>query len=306
MAYAKDGPAFRQRTFTRQRTTGARMDGKLCVVTGATSGVGLAAARRLAAGGAKLVLVARNRDKAEAVKAELEAVHPVKVDFVIADFVRLPDVRRAAGEIGQAYPVIDVLINCAGLFSTRRRETEDGHEMTFQVNHLASFLLTMLLLGNLSKSPQGRIIQVSSMGHRFGGLNMGDLDWHNRPYLWPRAYGASKLAQLMTMRTLAARLRGTNVTVNAAHPGLVGTNITQNSGRLLRWLMRNFKRILLKDPAVSGEALYYLAAAPELAETSGRYFSLTAEKKPADITLDAQICARVWDISMELTGLTRA
>jgi retinol dehydrogenase-13 len=304
MAYAKDGPAFRQRTFTRQRTTNARMDGKLCVVTGATSGVGLAAARRLAAGGANLVLVARNRDKAEAVKAELEAAQPVKVDFVIADFIRLSDVRGAAGEIRRAYPAIDVLINCAGLFSTRRRETEDGHEMTFQVNHLAGFLFTMLLLDNVAKSPQGRVIQVNSFGHRFGGLNLGDPDWRRRTYLWPRAYGASKLAQLMTMRMLAARLRGTNVTVNAAHPGFVGTNITQNSGRLLRWLMRNFKRILLKDPAVSGEVLYYLAAAPELTKTTGRYFSLTAEKKPAAITLDQAMCVRVWDISMELTGLS--
>ena len=305
MTVAKDAPAFRQSTLTRQRTTGARMDGKLCVITGATSGVGLAAARRLAAGGAKLVLVARNRDKAEAVKAEVEAAYSVGADIVIADFVRLSDVRRAAAEIQRKYPVIDVLINNAGVFSTRRRETQDGHELTFQVNHLASFLLTMLLLASVAQSQQGRVIQVNSMGHRFGGLNLDDPDWRSRTYLWPRAYGASKLAQLMTMRTLASRMQDTNVTVNAMHPGLVGSNIVQNSGRMLRWLMRNFKRILLKDPIVSGEALYYLAAAPELKQTTGRYFSLTAEKTPAAITMDDGMCARVWDISMKLTGLSK-
>ncbi len=303
MTYTKDAPAFRKKTFTRQRTTGARMDGKLCVITGATSGVGLAAARRLAEGGAALVLVARNRDKAEAVKAELEAAHGTAVDIVVADFIRLPDVRRAAAEIAQACPVIDVLINCAGLFSTRRRETEDGHEMTFQVNHLASLTMTLLLLENLIKSPQGRILQVNSVGHRFGGLNTGDLDWRRRAYLWPRAYGASKLAQIAAVRTLSELLRRTNVTVNAMHPGIVGSNIVQNSGFLLRWLMRHFKRFFLKDPVVSGEALYYLAAAPELQKKTGLYFSLTAEKKPAAAVLDDPICAQVWKKSLELTGL---
>ena len=238
-------------------------------------------------------------------KAEVEAAYSVGADIVIADFVRLSDVRRAAAEIQRKYPVIDVLINNAGVFSTRRRETQDGHELTFQVNHLASFLLTMLLLASVAQSQQGRVIQVNSMGHRFGGLNLDDPDWRSRTYLWPRAYGASKLAQLMTMRTLASRMQDTNVTVNAMHPGLVGSNIVQNSGRMLRWLMRNFKRILLKDPIVSGEALYYLAAAPELKQTTGRYFSLTAEKTPAAITMDDGMCARVWDISMKLTGLSK-
>lgn len=303
MTYTKDAPAFRQKTFTRQRTTAARMDGKLCVITGATSGVGLAAARRLAEGGAALVLVARNRDKAEAVKAELEAAWSASVLIVVADFIRLADVRVAAAEISQACPVIDVLVNCAGLFSTRRRETVDGHEMTFQVNHLASLMMTLLLLPNLIQSPQGRILQVSSVGHRFGGLNLADLDWRSRAYIWPRAYGASKLAQIAAVYALSELLRGTNVTINAEHPGIVGTNIVQNSGFLLRWLMRHFKRFFLKDPVVSGEALYYLAAAPELRSTTGMYFSLTAAKKPASAVLDGPLCARVWEKSLALTGL---
>jgi retinol dehydrogenase 13 len=306
MTYTKDAPAFRKSTWIRQRTTAARMDGKRCVVTGATSGVGLAASRRLAQGGAKLTLVARNREKAEAVKAELEAIYAIHADIVIADFTRLSDVRIAAAEIMEACPVIDVLINCAGLFSTRHRTSEDGHELTFQVNHLACFLLTMLLLDPILKSPQGRIIQVNSIGHRFGGLNLNDLDWHTRAYLWPRAYGASKLAQLATVHTLSKLLADTNVTVNAMHPGIVGTNIVQYSGALLRWLMHTFKRFLLKDPCVSGEAIYYMAAAPELKNTTGRYFSLTVDQKPASAVLDEETCAEVWEASLELTGLPQA
>ncbi|MBN1776879.1 MAG: SDR family NAD(P)-dependent oxidoreductase [Clostridiales bacterium] len=298
--------AYRKIRRKRWRTTDARMDGKLCVITGATSGVGLAAARRLAKGGADLVLVARDRDKAEAVKAELEAAHAVRADIVIADFVRLSDVRGAAEDIRSRYPAVDVLINCAGLFSTKRRVTEDGHEMTFQVNHLASFLMTMLLLETVIRSPQGRIIQVNSFGHRFGGLDLGDLDWQRRAYLWPRAYGASKLAQLMAMHTFAALLKETDATVNAVHPGLVGSNIVQNSGFLLRWLMHTFKKRLLKDPAVSGEALYFLAAAPELKHMTGRYFSLTAEAKPAAVTKNEALCVQVWERSLGLTGLRQS
>ena len=299
----KNRPALRQRTVLQQHETDARLDGKLCVITGATSGVGLAAARRLAAGGANLYLLARSREKAEAVQAELTNAYHTDVRIAIADFAHLADVRRAAQEIISACPVIDVLINCAGLFSTRRRESADGHELTFQVNHLASFLLTMLLLPRILQSPQGRILQVNSFGHHFGGLNLDDLAFRSRPYFWPRVYGASKLAQLMTMHTLAARLAGTGVTINAIHPGTVGSNIVQYSGRPMRFLMYNCKRYLLKDPCVSGEALYYLAAAPELTAATGRYYSLTIEKKPAALSQDAKLCARVWEISLALTGL---
>ena len=287
-----------------RRKTGARMDGKLCVLTGATSGIGLATARRLAKGGADLVLVARSRGKAEAVQTELAGEFGTKAELVIADFNRLSDVRAAADTICARYPVIDVLINCAGLFTTHKRITQDGNEMTFQVNHLASFLLTVRLLGPIMKSPQGRILQVNSMGHRFGGLQLDDLNWQSRAFIWPRAYGTSKLAQLMTVHTLSQKLAGTRVTINAMHPGMVGTNIVQNSGHLLQWLMRHFKRLLLKNPAVSGEAIYYLTAAPELADVSGQYFTLAAMTRPAPITRQEALCAQVWAISLELTGLS--
>ncbi|MBE0601089.1 MAG: SDR family NAD(P)-dependent oxidoreductase, partial [Firmicutes bacterium] len=229
-----------------------------------------------------------------------------QVEIVIADFMRLDEVRRASAAIGEAHPVIDVLINSAGLYSTRRKMTPDGNEMTFQVNHLASFLMTMTLLNNLSKSPQGRILHVSSEGHRFGGLKLKDLDWQIRFYLGLRAYGASKLAQLLTMHTLTQLLDGTGVTINAMHPGTVGSHIGSNNGLLYRGGMAIARRFLLKSPSISGEALYYLAAAPELKQTTGRYFFLTVETAPMATALDESLRGDIWKKSLELTGLTQA
>ena len=306
MKYSREDLAYIKNGRAEQRKTSASMAGKLCVVTGATSGVGLAAARRLAAGGANLVLVARSREKAEAVKAELEAAYPVAVHLVIADFSRLADVRKAAAEILAGYPAVDVLINAAGLHCTRRRLTEDGNELVFQVNHLASFLLTMLLLPNIKKSPQGRILQVNSQGHRFGGLNLNDLDWAKRHYFGLRAYGASKTAQIMTVWTLAELLRDTAVTINAMHPGAVRTAIGQNNGQLYRAWQRVAVRPFLKNPAISGEALHFLAAAPELTKTTGRFFNLTIDEKPMPHALDSAVRDKVWALSLSMTGLPQA
>ena len=208
MKYTKEDLAFLKNKRAPQHTTAEPMKGKLCVISGATSGVGLAAANLLAQNGANLVLVARNREKAEALQARLEREHHVTVHTVTADFSRLDTVRKAAEIIRGRHPSVDVLINSAGLFCTRRHVTEDGNELVFQVNHLASLLLTMLLLDSLIASPQGRVIQVNSEGHRFGGLRLSDLDWSKRLYMGLRAYGASKTAQLMTVRTLSERLAG--------------------------------------------------------------------------------------------------
>ncbi|HPJ01744.1 MAG TPA: SDR family NAD(P)-dependent oxidoreductase [Candidatus Limiplasma sp.] len=306
MKYTKNDLVSLRQRGAKQHTTDARLHGKLCVITGATSGVGLAAARRLAQGGAKLVLVARNRDKAETVQQELVSAYGAEVHIVIADFMRLDEVRRAGEEIRAAYPVIDILINSAGLYSMRRKMTPDGNEMTFQVNHLASFMLTMLLINNISKSPQGRIIQVNSEGHRFGGLHVRDLDWSIRFYIGLRAYGASKLAQLLTMRTIAELLEGTGATINCMHPGTVGSNIGNNNGPIYRGMMAIAKRLFMKSPVISGDALYYLAAAPELSKTTGRYFFLTVDVPPMATALDDALRGEIWQKSLELTGLTQA
>jgi NAD(P)-dependent dehydrogenase (short-subunit alcohol dehydrogenase family) len=286
-----------------QRRTEARLDGRVCVITGATSGVGLAAARRLGQGGAHLVMVCRNADKGARVRAELEQAYGARADVVMADLRWLDQVRRAAHEILVGYERIDLLINCAGVHQTTRILTPDGNETAFGVNHLASFLLTRLLLARLEESAPARIIQVNSEGHRFGGLDLDDLTWERRRYRGLRGYGAAKTAQLLTMWELADRLEGSGVTINAMHPGAVRTNIGMNNGLLYRLYSRWMLWWLLKDPAISGEAIYYLAAAPEMANVSGRFFHLTIEERPAAHALDRALGKRVWRISEALTGL---
>ena len=286
-----------------QKTTTARLDGRHCVLTGATSGVGYQAARRLAQGGASLVLVCRNLEKANRVQNELEDEFGVQVNTVQADFSSLIDVRKAAAVILDKYPRIDMLINNAGLHNTKRVLAENGTEIVFCVNHLASFLFTRLLLPRVVESAPAHIIQVNSEGHRFGGLDLDDLDWGKRRYRGLQGYGASKTAQLLTIWELAERLQGSGVTINAMHPGNVRTMIGMNNGRLYQWYQRYLLWPILKDPVISGEAIYYLAAAPEMAEVSGRFFNLTIDEKPAPHALDRSIGKRVWRISEALTGL---
>lgn len=289
-----------------QKTTDARMDGRVCIITGATSGVGYQAVRRLARGGAHIVMVCRNAQKAARVKQEIAQEFQAKVDCIQADFSRFGDVRKAAAEILQKYPRIDVLINNAGVHYTHRTLNENGIEIVFAVNHLASFLFTRLLLDRLAESAPARILQVNSQGHRFGGLDLDDLNWEKRRYKGLQSYGASKVAQLLTVWEFADQLKGSGVTINAVHPGEVKTNIGMNNG----WLYRVYQRYLLwwilKDPVISGEAIYYLAAAPEMAEISGRFFNLTIDEKPAAHALDRRLGRRVWAISEELTGLSQA
>jgi retinol dehydrogenase-13 len=286
-----------------QKTTDARMDGRVCIITGATSGVGYQAAKSLAQGGAQLILVCRNGEKAAGVQEDLKREYDAHIDVVLADFSRLSDVREAAGIILAGFPRIDVLINNAGVHNTQRTLTEAGIETVFQVNHLASFLFTRLLLNRLIESAPARIIQVNSQGHRFGGLDLDDLNWEKRRYKGLQGYGASKVAQLLTVWEMADRLKGSGVTINAMHPGEVRTNIGMNNELLYRLYKRYLIWWILKEPEISGNAIYYLAAAPEMAEVSGRFFNLTIDEKPAPHALDRSLGKRVWKISEELTGL---
>lgn len=286
-----------------QKTTDARMDGRVCVLTGATSGVGYHAARHLAQGGAHLVLVCRNLEKAASVQDELKRDYQARVDIIQADFSRLDDVRKAASVILKAYPRLDVLINNAGLHNTTRKLTGNGIEIVFCVNHLASFLFTRLLMDRLVANAPARILQINSEGHRFGGLDLDDINWERRKYKGLKGYGASKVAQLLTVWEFADQLKGSGVTINAMHPGEVRSNIGMNNG----WLYKLHKRLMilpyLKDAELSGNAIYYLVAAPEMADVSGKFFHLTIEEKPAAHALDRSLGKRVWKLSEEMTGL---
>ncbi len=287
-----------------QRETDTSLQGRLCVISGATSGVGLASLQRIAAGGADIVMVARNLQKAEAVSAAIASDSRANIDIVPADFTNLASVRSAAGLILEKYPRIHLLINSAGVFSTTRVMTPGGFELSFCVNHLAPFLLTRLLLDRIIESAPARIIQVNSQGHRFGGFNINDINWENRLYNGYQGYGASKTAQLLTVWELDDRLNGTQVTVNAMHPGGVRTNLGNNNGPLYRWFSRYIIWHFLKGPEMSGTAVHFLAAAPELSNVSGRYFNRTVDEKPAPHALNRELGKAVWELSERLVGLT--
>ena len=283
-----------------QRSTKAGMEGKVCVISGTTSGVGYEAAKRLAQGGAHLVMICRNEDKARQIQQELTSEYDVQVDVIIADFQVLSQVRRAACEIRDQYPKIHVLINNVGVFNKRRRMTPDGYEMTFGVIHLASFLLTKMLLAPLQRGAPARVLFISSEAHRFGVLNINYIIWDKRPYIGLFAYGAAKIAQLHTARVFAEQLKDRGVTFNIMHPGEVRTNIGMNNGFFYRIYSRYILRWFLKDPAQSGEAIYFLAADPSLAGVTGQFFNQTIEEEPAWYAVRPHLSKTVWDRSEAL------
>jgi NAD(P)-dependent dehydrogenase (short-subunit alcohol dehydrogenase family) len=286
-----------------QKRTTVRMDEQVCIITGATSGVGLAAAKRIAQGGADLILVCRNPEKASIVKEKLQRKYHGKVDLIQANFSNLNQVRYAATKILEKYPHIDALVNNVGIHNTHRELTTEGIEMVFTVNHLAPFLLTRLLLDRIIESTPARILYVNSQGHRFGGLDLSDINWEKRIYWGLKSYGASKTAQLMTTWELAKQLENTGVTVNAMHPGAVVSNIGMNNGFIYRWYKRYLLPPFLNKPDISGEAIYYLIAAPEMANISGKYYNQTIIEEPASHALDYELGKQVWETSEELTGL---
>ena len=219
----------------------------------------------------------------------------------------MPSIRKAAAMILDRYPTIDILVNNAGIHSTKRRLTDGGHERTWATNHLGGHLLTMLLLGRLIDSAPARIVQVSSQGHRFGGLDLNDLTWERRRYHGLKAYGAAKTAQLLCTYVLDSKLAGTGVTINAVHPGEIRTRIGNDNGRLWKIFHENVVMRLLKEPDIAGDALYWHCAAPEAIETTGRFFNMTHLQAPhahPRNTPKNRIWAKaVWDMSMLETGL---
>jgi len=288
-----------------QHESEGSMKGKTCVVTGATSGVGLEAVRALAKGGASIVMVVRNLAKGEEVKKELVEQFGGSVDIVVADFSRLDDVRNAAKQVLASTSKIDVLINCAGLHSTKATYTPEGFETVFCVNHLASFLFTELLLDRLKESAPSRILQINSEGHRFNGLDINDLNWKKRHYTGLRGYGASKTAQLLTVWEINDRLKNTGVTINAMHPGDVKTQIGSNNGFLYRLFSKLVIQPSLRSPVISGKAIYYLVADPSLRDVSGKFYHLTIEETPAKHALDRTMGKRIYEESLRLTGLVK-
>jgi NAD(P)-dependent dehydrogenase (short-subunit alcohol dehydrogenase family) len=286
-----------------QKETSASMKGLLSVVSGSTSGVGLATLKLLASAGSDLVIVCRNKEKALPIQEELIQTYHVHVDIVVADFSSFEDVRKAAEYILQTYPKIDVLINSVGIHSTKKLFNEDGIELCFVVNHLSTFLFTKLLIPRLKESAPSRIIQINSEGHRFSNVKLNDVNFKHRIYTGLKGYGQSKTAQLMTVWELNDQLKGSGVTINACHPGAVKTAIGSNNGPLYRWYFKHVTSHFLKDPIISAKAIYYLAADPELKDVSGRFYNLTIDEVPAKHARDRILGKQVYDQSMKLVGL---
>jgi NAD(P)-dependent dehydrogenase (short-subunit alcohol dehydrogenase family) len=279
------------------------MNGKVCVVTGATSGIGKAAATALARMGAQVVLIGRDRGRAEATAAQVGSIgtRPPVVD--IADLAAMDQVRALAGRLA-ALDRIDVLINNAGLVLSERRGTPDGFEHVFAVNHLAPFLLTNLLLPRLTASAPARVITVTSDAHSAARL---DLDDPNLEHGWDswRSYANSKLANILFTRELARRLHGTGVTANCAHPGVVRTGFGREAGPLLR-LGLTLGRPFLLSPERGADTIVHLASSPDVADETGGYYVKRQLREPSAAAGDDAAARKLWQVSEELTGLTPA
>ncbi len=271
-----------------------RMDGKVCVVTGATSGIGRVTARELAKAGAHLVLTTRDEAKAQAVERELRAVRPdVQVDWVRADLSLMREVVRAAGEIRSRVDRIDVLVNNAGAIFNDREVTSEGLERTFATNHLSYFVLTRELRELLVRSAPARIVNVASDAHRRASMKWDDLQ-HARGYFAYGVYGQSKLANILFTRELARRLEGTGVTANSLHPGVVATGFGKNSPGLFKLGVQLLSPLFV-SPEKGAQTTLHLATSPKVEGVSGRYFAKSREARPSKAAQDDAAAKRLWE-----------
>jgi NAD(P)-dependent dehydrogenase (short-subunit alcohol dehydrogenase family) len=287
----------------------ATLEGRVALVTGATSGIGQETAVGLAARGAQVVLVGRNRARAEAARKDVtERSQNPRVDVLLADFASLEAVRGLAREFSERYPTLDLLVNNAGLVMKERTLTADGYETTLAVNHLAPFLLTHLLRERLLASGAARVVNVASDAHKFVRGFTFDDPMSERGFGFPsvvtglRVYGMSKLANILFTIELARRLEGTRVTANAVHPGGVATRLGTNTGvlgKIIPLAMRPF----FKTPAQGAATSLYVATSPDVAKTNGRYFADSREREPSSAARDGDAARRLWNLSCEWVGI---
>jgi retinol dehydrogenase 12 len=291
------------------------------MITGATAGIGLAAARELARLGASLVLVGRDPRRCEAAEEEVRDAAPasVTVESICADLSSLAEVRRVADEFHRRHDRLHVLINNVGAMFALRRVTAEGIESTLALNHLSPFLLTNLLLDRLKAAAPSRIINVSSAAHKdVRAFNFDDpqaergygasetsslLNALTRPWAHPgfRRYAETKLANLLFTAALAKRLAGTGVTANALHPGFVASRFTAGNGAL-GWFMRRWAGVLAISPEEGAKTVVYLAASPDVEGVTGKYFVKEREASPSPAATDAAAAERLWIMSEELVG----
>lgn len=279
------------------------MTGKVVLITGATNGIGKAAAEALAGQGAVVIVAGRDKARVETVVEGIRA-RGGDARGAVADLSLQADVREMAAQVLAKYERLDVLLNNAGAIFERRIESGDGIEMTFALNHLSYFLLTDLLLPLLKDTAarygEARVINVSSDAHQMvrGGLNFDDLQ-NRRRYTGWIAYGQSKLANILFTRELARRLDGSGVTANALHPGAVASGFATNNNSPMYALFK-LARPFMKTPEQGAQTLIYLASSPDVRGVTGRYFADCREKRPSAAALDDAAARRLWEISEEM------
>jgi retinol dehydrogenase 13 len=257
--------------------------GRLVVITGATSGIGYRTVRKYASMGAKILMINRNKEKSEAVRNEITEEFGTPIEYFLADLAYLSGIQNAAQYLIALEQPIDVLIHNAGVHLESRRENPLGLEENFAVHCLCPLIITKLLIPKYQRDRTGRILLVSSEAYRFAawGLDLDDLQWKARRYSGIQAYGAGKLAQLLLMHIFSAELAPYRVTMNAMHPGMVRTQTGKDNGRFYQWYKKNVIDRFSASADVSAEALYYLGTSPALAQTTDVFFHLTTAEELA-------------------------
>lgn len=282
------------------------LQNKRCLVTGANSGIGKVTAMALLEEGAHLLMLCRNPLKAGRAKQEMLMKYPeAEIDLFYVDFSSQKQIREVAQEIRERYKQIDILVNNAGFIAgNRRQESEDGLEMSFAVNHIGYFLLTAELMPLLKAAPKARIINVASEAHRFAGIDFDNLQL-TKGYGSIRAYGLSKLCNILFTRELAERLKGSNITANAVHPGGVRTNFAQDAGNLMTVVFKMASPFLL-TPEQGAETSIYLATDAKVEGKTGLYFSRKKPVRPSAAASSAENAQKLWQISAEICGISPA
>jgi NAD(P)-dependent dehydrogenase (short-subunit alcohol dehydrogenase family) len=275
------------------------MNGKICLVTGGTNGIGKSTAQELARMGATVVIVGRDAQKTSEVVQEIRAAsgNP-NVDSLLADLSSQQEVRRLAHEFKNKYSQLHVLLNNAGAVFMQRQLSADDIEMTFALNHLASFLLTNLLLDVIKASAPARIINVSSNAHTTGKIEFDNLQGE-RNYS-PRVYENSKLANILFTMELAGRLEGTGVAVNALHPGFTATGFAKNNGKVMATLVSIFAPLVARSPEKGAETSIFLASSPSVEGMTGKYFYDSQMIAAAPQATDMVVARKLWDASNEI------
>jgi NAD(P)-dependent dehydrogenase (short-subunit alcohol dehydrogenase family) len=277
------------------------MTGRICLITGANRGIGKATALALARKGATVVMAARDPILGAVARAEvIETTGNGQVDLLVADLASLADVRQLAADFQERYSELHVLINNAGLTKHDKVLTEDGFETTFAVNHLAPFLLTNLLLDMMKASAPARIINVNSMMHKWGRINFDNLQGE-RYYNMHMAYSSSKLANMLFTCELGRRLDGSAVTVNAAHPGMVATDFAREYTGFIGFMANKGWRPFMKSPEAGATTPVYLAASPEVANITGKYFVSGGVRRSSRLSCNRELAEKMWSISVQLT-----